>query len=159
DWQDQDIVFRFRYGTNTSAEDNLGWVVDDIEFMDLLAYNSETCLTSDQGDNVCAIAPEEGTIVESKVVIGSAVETLDDLSLSVYPNPAQDILNVAINAETMQDMTISLVTIEGKLVAERKLQMQGKQQMLLNVSQLPAGFYFVKVATDKGNIVTKVVIE
>lgn len=32
----------------------LGWLIDDIEFMYLLAYNGEVCVTSAQGDLECA---------------------------------------------------------------------------------------------------------
>ncbi|MBK9013246.1 MAG: hypothetical protein IPM82_03735 [Saprospiraceae bacterium] len=69
EWAGEDVVFRFRFGTNDGNGGTVGWVVDDIEFMDLLNYNGEACVTTAQGDNECAIAPEEGTIVESQVFL------------------------------------------------------------------------------------------
>ncbi len=159
DWAGQDLVFRFRYGTNDGTIGGpIGWAVDDIEFMDLLAYNSEACLTSDQGDNICVIAPEEGTIVDSQFP-SATTETLKDLSLSVFPNPANDVLNISLNAENAQEVNISLLTVDGKLMGERMLQLQGKQTMQLSVNNLPAGFYFVRVSTNEGIMMTKVVIE
>jgi hypothetical protein len=161
DWAGSDVVFRFRFGTNdgiTGSSDNPGWTVDDIEFMDMLNYNSEVCVTTDQGENECAIAPEEGTIVESKLV-SSTTETLADMTMTVFPSPATDILNVAVTAESQKDLTLSLLTIDGKVMMDKKVKVQDKGQYQINVSQLPAGFYFVKVATKEGVMVTKVVVE
>ncbi|MCU0346374.1 MAG: T9SS-dependent M36 family metallopeptidase [Saprospiraceae bacterium] len=158
DWAGEDIKFRFRFGTNAGTVGPLGWVVDDIELMDMLAYNGEVCLTSDQGDNVCAIAPEEGTIVESQIV-SSATETLADVKMTVFPNPASDVLNIALDAETQQEVSLSLVTVDGRVMMERKAEVYGAGQFQLNISQLPAGFYFVKISTDNGVMMSKVVVE
>lgn len=158
DWAGEDVVFRFRFGTDDNTEGLIGWVVDDIEFMDLLSYNGEACLTSAQGDNECTIAPEEGTIVESQIV-SDASEILADVNMAVFPNPAKDALNITMETENQTEISLSLMTVDGKVVMNRELNVHGKHQFQINVSQLSAGFYFVKVATDKGVMVKKVVIE
>ncbi|MBI1225278.1 MAG: T9SS type A sorting domain-containing protein [Bacteroidetes bacterium] len=158
DWLGQDLVFRFRFGTDDNTEGPLGWVVDDIEFMDLLSYNGEACVTTGQGDNKCTIAPEEGTIVESQF-FSSTVEKIGDMTMNVFPNPAKDVLNIALTTESQKDVSLSLLTIDGKVMMEKKGNLQGNGHFQVNVSQLPAGFYFVKVATKDGVLVTKVVVE
>ncbi len=158
DWAGQGIQIRFRFGTDDNTGGPLGWVLDDFEFMDLFNYNGEACVSTDQNDTNCAIAPEEGTIVESKMP-SSSTETLADMSMTVFPNPAHDLLNIELTSETQKELSISLITIDGKVMMERKGNVQGKGRAQLNVSQLPAGFYFVKVATKDGVMVTKVIVD
>jgi hypothetical protein len=158
DWLNEDIIYRFRYATSETTGGLLGWVVDDIEFMDLLSYNGEACVLTDQGDNNCTIAPEEGTIVESQLA-SSTAETLADMSMTVFPNPTQDVLNVALATENQQEISLSLLTIDGKSMMDKKANIQGKGHFQINVSQLPAGFYFIKVATKEGVMMSKVVVE
>lgn len=158
DWAGEDLIFRYRFGTDGNTGGTTGWAIDDIEFMDLLSYNGEACVTTGQGDNECAIAPEEGTIVESKL-FSNTVETLADMTMTVFPNPAKDRLNIALTAEKQQEVTLSLLTVDGRVMLERKAFVQGNGQFQINVSQLPAGFYLAKVATKEGVMVTKVVID
>ncbi|MEO1259701.1 MAG: M36 family metallopeptidase [Bacteroidota bacterium] len=159
DWAGQAIHLRYRYGSDAAnGTNNGGWIVDDIEYQDLLAYNGEVCVTTDEGDNVCTIAPEEGTIVDSREV-NNTFEELKDLSISTYPNPVNDLLNIAVESDRQQDIEFSLMTIDGKIVSRQMMQAYGKQFIQLNVSSYPAGFYFLKVATDEGTAVQKVVID
>jgi len=157
-WAGEDVIVRFRFGTDANTAGPVGWVVDDFEFMDLLSYNGEACVTTAQGENECVIAPEEGTIVESKFLTNT-VETLADIAMRVFPNPAQDMVNIAISTESRQDLNLSLLTMDGRVMMNKKVNVHGNGQFQVNVSQLPAGLYLVKVATDKGVMVTKVVVE
>lgn len=158
DWSGEDMLFRLRFGTNDGAAGALGWVVDDFELMDLLTYNGEVCVTTDQGDNECAIAPVEGTIVESKMP-SDIEETLDDISLGVFPNPAKDLLSVALSTAEQKDVNLSLVGVDGRVFMTRSMNLQGDHQLQINVAPLPSGFYFVKIETNEGVIVKKVVID
>ncbi len=160
EWAGKDIVLRYRFGTdaNTAPDPAIGWVVDDIEFMDLVSYNGEACVTSNQGDNLCAIAPEEGTIVESDLV-NSTTEPLKDISFQVYPIPANEQLNIALNSTRSQEVTVSLLTLDGRTVMARSAHVYGNEFIPLDVRSQPAGFYFVKMSTEEGVIVQKVVIE
>ena len=161
-WAGQEIHLRLRFSTddNTFVQDG-GWLIDDIEFMDLLSFNSEACVTTAQGDQICVSAPEEGTIVESAEGANpnSTVEKLQDVTMKVYPNPASDFLNIALSSEMQKNVTISLLTVEGKVMTSRAFNVYGNNHLSLNVSSFPSGFYFVKVSADDGVIVQKVIID
>ena len=124
----------------------------------MLAYNSEVCVTTAEGDNVCAVAPEEGTIVES-MEVNSTVEKLEDVTIITFPNPVDNLLHIAIDSERQQELQLSLLTVDGKLVSEKAANVYGKQFVQVDVSNFPAGFYFLKVASEDGILTQKVVIE
>jgi uncharacterized repeat protein (TIGR01451 family) len=159
DWAGKEIIIRFRFGTDDNTPGPLGWVVDDIEFMDLFNYQGQACIRTDQGDNVCTFAPEEGTIIESQLPPTGIVEKLQDVNIAIYPNPARDVLHVALSSEKQREVSISMLTVEGREVMTRAAQVFGQHQLGLNVSNLPGGFYFVKMSTGAETVVRKVVIE
>lgn len=162
EWAGKKVQLRFRFGTDDQIgepDGYVGWFVDDIEFMNLFAYNTEACVTTTQGDNACAIAPAEGTIVESSDQPLDAVETLKDVAVEVFPNPAQSVLNIALASERQQEVAIHLLTPDGKTVMGRSTNVYGNQRISLDVAQVPVGFYFVKISTGEGIHVEKVIIE
>jgi hypothetical protein len=65
-------------------------------------------------------------------------------SLSVYPNPANDVLNVSING-TIE--TVSVISMDGKVVATSLV---NNSSASVNVADLKAGVYFYEVKTAKG---------
>ena len=161
----ENVMIRFRYGspeeTAESAPDYQGWFIDDVEFMDLLAYNSEVCLTTDQGDNACALANEGGTLVE----VGSAltsVENLEEngLSFQIFPNPAGDYVHVSLSTEQADEGTITLFNMNGQAITHKAISLQNTTQFIpFNVGELARGFYFVEVRTAAGVAMKKLILE
>ena len=159
DFQGEEVMIQFKFATDDEVG-GTGWFIDDVEYMDLHNYNGQACVSSNEGDNICAIAPEKGTIV----LPGGTVPTSDPIELgfdlSVFPNPAKDLLNLNISGETTDDLMIQLISIEGRLVKEQKVQGNYRKQLIpLQVNDLPAGFYLVRLSSDKGSLVRKVVVE
>lgn len=159
EWAGKTVHVRFRFATNedTGVADG-GWFIDDVEYQDMLSYNGEACVTTAEGDNICTIAPEEGTIVESAEA-NSTIETLKDVTIKTYPNPVNDLLNISVNSERQQELSMSLMTIDGQTVTSQSFDAYGRQHVQLNVSSIPAGFYLLKVSTEEGTAVQKIVIE
>lgn len=159
----QEIYVRFRFGSddNTAPVSGItGWWLDDIEIMDMLSYNGTVCVTSDQGDEECTEAPEEGTIVNS--ALGDAVRELDDhTQVSVYPNPTSDLLFVNVQSTQKAEAIVSLIDMDGRRLVERSV-MTGdfdNQTLNLDVRNLPAGIYLVQITSGNSTVVEKVVIE
>ena len=69
--------------------------------------------------------------------IGAAASTLE---LSVYPNPASDILFVTLDGEQLEDAELQLINMVGKQVAACKILSGGR----IDVSEVPNGVYFVQ---------------
>ena len=127
----------------------------------MVSYQSEACATTAQGDNVCAEAEGGGTLVEVGG-LNTSVQNLEDLGLlfEVFPNPASDFLNVSLRNEEARTGTLGLFNMNGQELYHQTVQLnQAAQVIPLNVSDIPAGFYIVKVQTEAGIAVRKVVLE
>lgn len=81
-------------------------------------------------------------------------EYLLNQSISVYPNPADDILTLQASDETMDE--VSVFSIAGQLLLTKKI---GAQSYTLDVSSLSRGMYLVKVTTPHGLVVKQVAVK
>ena len=66
--------------------------------------------------------------------------------LSVYPNPASDVLKIA-NAENLAKASFSIVDVSGKTVVASKALNNGA----IDVSNLSSGVYILSVSSDEGS--------
>lgn len=80
----------------------------------------------------------------------SAINENQNAELSIYPNPANSILNIQSNN---QIQSVELFNIQGQLVAK-----EGNVNQI-NVSNLTNGVYMIRIATDNGVKVQKFVKE
>jgi hypothetical protein len=125
--------------------------------MDLFHYEGEACIT-DGTDQACAIAPEYGVIVQP-VTVGTDELSNQAISMLVQPNPADDMLNISLGQALEGQVLTTLVAADGRVVMSRTMQGLGLGQVLtLNVQQVPAGMYTVRMQSAAGNSVQKVVI-
>ncbi|HMQ48735.1 MAG TPA: M36 family metallopeptidase [Saprospiraceae bacterium] len=158
----QNIQVRFRFGSDDNTAPlsaNPGWYIDDIEFMDLFSYNGEACVTSNEGDLACAVAEARGTIVESQIVNASQDQELAN-GLRVFPNPANDLLHIAMNYEGLQEVEVQLLSVDGQVLTQQRADLRsGFQTITVNTATLPTGFYLVKIFTGNAFAVQKVVIK
>ena len=128
--------------------------------MDMKNYDGQACLTSGDGDDVCAVGIPRGTIVESAAIISTTDPFDTSMEVNLYPNPTDDILNVHVLNDKTSDANIRILSVDGREVMTRSFKTtNGVEMMSLNVSSIPAGMYFVKVSTDEGIVVEKLTIK
>lgn len=155
----KNITFRFRFGSD-AADAPIGgaWYIDEVEVMDLFNYEGEACITADGGDQACASAPEHGVIVQP-VTVGTDEPAKQNISMLVQPNPADDVLHISLGQALEGQVLTTLVAADGRTVMSRSTQGLGLGQLLtLNVQNVPAGIYTVRLQSGVGNSVQKVVI-
>ena len=88
-------------------------------------------------------------------VIGSRTATsVSDVLVNVYPNPANDLLNIL----TTENATVELLSIDGKTVIA-KTNILANQKQELNTHAIADGVYMLKVANDNFVTMKKVVIK
>ncbi|MFT5165714.1 MAG: extracellular elastinolytic metalloproteinase [Saprospiraceae bacterium] len=159
DYAGQEVVLRWNFATddNTAPVDGF-WHVDDIEIMDLVNYNAEACVTSEQLDEACSTPPGRGTVIESKLTVGIN-DPAATVAMSIFPNPTDDQVNLSITSQDNQNVTLSIVTLDGKEVIAKNIETSTLTQTFsIDVSALPAGFYFVKASTNNEVVIKKIVI-
>lgn len=78
-------------------------------------------------------------------------------SLSIYPNPAQNIVNVThSNNQQIEKSTINLSTIDGLVLYTAQY---ANQQIQLDVSAYPKGIYFLQYITASAVIVKTILVQ
>jgi hypothetical protein len=76
-----------------------------------------------------------------------------DNSITIYPNPANSILNIECNSVIN---TIELYDIQGRLL---ETEITEKNKVVFDISSKQNGIYFLKITSEKGSKVEKIVKE
>lgn len=86
----------------------------------------------------------------------STYNLLSNDVINIFPNPAKDVLNITINTEAISgQLNLTLFNAQGQVVRQQVSNVDGKAS--LNISDLLAGFYTLRLANDK-NLVSKNVV-
>lgn len=159
----RDIQLRFRFGSNDDPAVGQirtdAWYIDNIEFMDLVNYNGQACLSTAEGDKVCAQAPSRGTLVESGALSTSTRDLQSNIRMSIFPNPTGNQINVQLEGLPAGRAEAILLSAEGRMLQSQAMQNRSAENRLLNfdLSDLPAGMYLLQVKGEGVNRVEKVV--
>lgn len=78
-------------------------------------------------------------------------------SINIFPNPTEKTLNIEVQCKINDDITIELMNLSGQILNHLFFEKTQSKELSLNVETLPAGFYLVRVKTNNGQIVTKVI--
>ena len=70
-------------------------------------------------------------------------------SISLYPNPAKDVINVQCTMNNVQIESIEVFDVYGKLLQTVSMT---PETTSINISNLAAGMYFVRVTTEQGAV-------
>lgn len=76
----------------------------------------------------------------------TGIEDLDSATeISVFPNPTNGMVNIAITSELLNNSSIEVYDAVGKLVLREAL---SKQSTSVNLNRLEEGAYFYKIASN-----------
>lgn len=110
------------------------------------------------GEDGCSSSVERTVIVIEDAVLGdSEVTDRAGNRLFVYPNPAQDLLNLAVNLEQPGLLRYHLADLLGRPVLQGQQQMAKEQTLEVPLAGLPAGAYLLVVDIDGDRQVKRVV--
>ena len=79
------------------------------------------------------------------------------MQLSVYPNPATDLVNIEFNS-SINEGTIFLIDQTGKMILTQKIS-EGTDREQLHVSHLPKGIYFLRLESTNLSLDQKIVLQ
>lgn len=85
------------------------------------------------------------TLTEANV--GTTAVVAQDFALNVYPNPATDLLNLSFNNAAQEAFTAEIFDVTGNVFQSVEVSSNATN---LNVSNMAAGLYFVRLKNAKG---------
>ncbi len=87
---------------------------------------------------------------------------VDETSLSIYPNPANNIVNIRYTLKEKSNVTIILYNINGQKIStllNKTKRQQGEYTQFVMVNTLQAGVYYVRVDMDDTTFVKRLIIQ
>jgi hypothetical protein len=85
----------------------------------------------------------------------TATEFVENLDLSVYPNPFKDFINIKFSKPTLFPVTIEVFDIRGRLVLEQ--QFQPSSQVSFSADRLEDASYVVRVSSGSQAFLKKLI--
>lgn len=82
----------------------------------------------------------------------------DTQDISIYPNPASDVIFVDFNLENSSPVSIEIVDLSGKLLKTFEFENILSDRINMNVRDLNHGVYFMNIRTEEGFTSERIVI-
>ncbi len=68
-------------------------------------------------------------------------------TFTIYPNPANDYINISIPEYTHSDIQVKIFDLNSMIVKSKKYKIQD-EEIIINISEMPPGLYFVEILSD-----------
>lgn len=109
-------------------------------------------------DTLIRLANAHFNMSMTRGIISSVEENAFSKSISIYPNPATDVLNLQFPASSNNELRISLLNNAGQLV--RTFELNGSQETTqLQLGDLANGLYFVKLVSNHEVAIKRLIIQ
>ncbi len=134
-------------------------------FMNYLDYSDDVCMnmfSEGQATRMqAALSASRPTILTSQGCNGAInslreLEVLDELSL--YPNPAEDVVTIAVGAKYETTADLKLVDVSGRVVHTQVLSNSTNFKVNVDLSTYEAGVYFVVVQNHRNKLTSKLIV-
>ena len=102
---------------------------------------------------ICPIKVFEDTVSQDTTSNSVLSVELLEKAVRVYPNPANEVLNVACDYDIE---SVAVFDVLNRLVEERKVSSKTLQLPLINYA---SGTYFITITTEKGRLNKKFVVQ
>ena len=79
--------------------------------------------------------------------------------ISVYPNPAEDVVNIAVKEVGNTSYNVTITDITGKVLFNNRLNnMLNNNAASINVSEFNKGMYFIMLTNEQGTSTQKLIV-
>ncbi|MBK9321269.1 MAG: T9SS type A sorting domain-containing protein [Bacteroidetes bacterium] len=75
----------------------------------------------------------------------------------MYPNPANNVLNIDLNGRPEQENIITLFNAYGQIVFSTRV--YTSEKVSINISHLPSGMYLAQLESKEGRSTRKFIVE
>lgn len=127
------------------------------------SYNQIKTLTTESWNN--GTSSWEAQTGDQKISVNYEEFTttgVNDLAsggkIDIYPSPAQNTIHIELNWKSQQAFGIGIYDMQGRVVMQWSEPATAGYSKDISVSDLPSGNYFIRVAGEKGNLVTRIAV-
>ena len=96
------------------------------------------------------------TFIIEVIETALGIDDLDQSLVSIYPNPATGYFNIVLD-QTLSNVTWRLTDVSGKIIIKESSANQ-VSEILVDVSSLKSGIYFVKINAEEGQVTKRLLI-
>lgn len=122
-----------------------------------ISCNPTLRLANDDNNEVKSVVVKSKSNVRNNRTTGiKSVSGDAGFKLTVYPNPATDKLNIELDVLDENKIHVSIENILGQVVYSNTIETKKSE---IDISNIKDGVYFVKVKSQKGTRVEKIIIE
>ncbi|MCX6232391.1 MAG: choice-of-anchor J domain-containing protein [Bacteroidetes bacterium] len=143
-------VAKTDFSTNlyTGAEDSAAWMVHNISLSSYAGQNIHLAFI-DQSTDMFVLMVDDIKVATT----GGVNESNSELaSISIYPNPVNDVLNITSNSKIK---TLKVINAIGQEIFNENI---NSKNFVVNTSLYIKGIYFVQIETLNGKITKKFVV-
>jgi len=156
------------YGTFQTIRIKSQWVENDSVYLDSLGLGFPIVrnvteykwMGKNQGEPLLQIT-EEGlmkTAMYRDIINHAGFSEIRKESVTVYPNPTKGSFCLNLNCPD-QPARLLLLTIQGKMIKEEDVRFTSGKTGLIDLEDLPVGFYILQVIHDKEIFTGKLFLE
>ena len=150
----------FEHSTKlTSNRIEIDWIAPASGSGDIRFYASGNAVNnaSGSGGDDPDMLDQPLTISESTVSNTSNLLQLD-IDWMLYPNPAQELVNVQVQLERSADYDLRIIDQQNRVLQLQSLSLRvGENQLQLDVNDLPGGIYYLQLYNNSGISTRKLV--
>lgn len=145
-----------------TQEDNSVDNLEQVLIENPVAGQQYTITISHKGTLVTPVEPQPNPTSQNFALVVTGVdsplstqEVTQENSISVYPNPVSDNLNIR-SAEVLKNAEIKIFNQAGQIIFQNKMNSLNETQKI-NVNNLPSGIYMIYIKSNKGTFTKKII--
>ena len=127
------------------------------------AYNDDNkyffTSTLHYGSSFFTFGPDVNAVLRLSLGLVSTTDErpLADQAMVVTPNPVTDRLNLNIQLNAVQPVTVTVADLSGKVIITQDFEQVQQEVLSFNLPKLAAGTYLARIATPEGTLTKKFV--
>lgn len=96
----------------------------------------------------------------ASVTVNTCVRIADAIQAEVYPNPANELVNVTFNAAADEKYSVMIMDAAGRVVAQESIvTVDGVNKMEVEVANLASGLYSLVLQSANGQMIHKLLVD
>ena len=102
-------------------------------------------------------SPTINVLITDSCFVGIAESSALSNRLEIYPNPTKDIVKIRVTDQSAMDAEIQIMSIDGRLIYREVDINLNQKDHKIDLGKLPNGLYYIKIRTEEGSLVKKLI--